>query len=69
MSLSIQNSAPGSCHHTLDRRKFVIPSGSIFSKIYFPEQQKVVEETMIYCIKIQLENMNMNWNYARDSIW
>ena len=69
MFLSIQNSPPSSCHHTLDRRKFVILSGSIFSKICFPEQQKVVEETMIYYIKIQLENMNMNWNYARDSIW
>ena len=33
------------------RRKLLIPLGSIFSKIYFPQQKKGVEETMICSIK------------------
>ena len=44
--------APTSCHHTLGRRKLLIPPGSIFSKICFPQQEKGVEETMICFIKI-----------------
>ena len=31
-------------------------------KIYFPQQQKGVEKTMICLIKIQSENMKMTWN-------
>ena len=45
-----------------DRRKLLIPPGSILSKIYFPQNQKEVEETMICFIKIQSENMKMTWN-------
>ena len=47
-----------SCHHALDRRKLLIPS----VKNLFPQQQKRVEETMICFIKIQSENIKMNWN-------
>ena len=38
---------PISCHHALGRRKLLIPPGSILPKIYFPQQQKGVEKTMI----------------------
>ena len=31
---------PSSYHHALGRRKLLIPSGSILSKICFPQQQK-----------------------------
>ena len=31
-------------------------------KIYFPQQQKGVEKTMICLIKIQSENMKMTWS-------
>ena len=61
MPLHIQNSPPISCHHTLGRRKLLIPLGSIFPKICFPRQQKEAEETMICFIKIQSENMKMAW--------
>ena len=47
---------------TIDRRKLLIPLGSILSKICFPQQQKGVEETMICLIKIQSENMRMTWD-------
>ena len=57
-----QNLPPSSCHHALDRRKLLIPPGRILSKICFPQQQKGVEETMIFFIKIQSENMKMTWN-------
>ena len=48
MPLPTQNSPPGSCHHSRGRRKLLIPSGSLLSKICFPQQQKIVEETMIF---------------------
>ena len=54
-----QNSPPIFYHHTLGRRKLLIPLGSILSKICFPQQQKGVEETMICFIKIQSENMKI----------
>ena len=57
-----QNLPPSSCHHTLGRRKLLIPPGSIFAKICFPQQQKVVEETMICFIKIQSENTKITWD-------
>ena len=57
-----QNLPPSSCHHTLGRRKLLIPPSSILSKIYFPQQEKGVEETMICFIKIQSANMKMTWN-------
>ena len=59
MSVPTQNSPPTSCHHVLDKRKLLIPPGSILSKMCFPQQQKGVEKTMIYFIKIKLENMKM----------
>ena len=63
MPLSTQNSPLSTCHHALGRNKLLIPQGSILSKIYFPQQQEeVVEETMIYFIKIQSENIKMTWN-------
>ena len=33
-----QNSPPSSYRHIPGRRKLLIPLGSIFSKIYFPQQ-------------------------------
>ena len=45
--LPTQNSPPSSYHHTLGRRKLLIPPGSISSKICFLQQEKGVEETMI----------------------
>ena len=42
-ALTTQNSLPSSCHLTLGRNKYLIPSGSIFSKLCFPQQQKEVE--------------------------
>ena len=64
MPLPTQNSPPISFHHTLGRRKLLVPSGSMFSKISFPQQQKGVEETMICFIKIQSEKMKMAWNIS-----
>ena len=54
-----QNSPPSFCHHVLDRRKLLIPPFSILLKIYFPQQQKGAQETMIYFIKIQSGNTNI----------
>ena len=34
------NSSPSSCHHSLGRRKLLIPPGSIILKICFPQQQR-----------------------------
>ena len=51
-TLSTQNLPPSSCHHTLDRRKLLIPPDSILSKICFSQQQKGIKETMICFIKI-----------------
>ena len=48
MPLPTQNSPPRSCHHSRGRRKLLILSGSLLSKICFPQQQKIVEETMIF---------------------
>ena len=62
MPLPTQNSPLSTCHHALGRNKLLIPQGSILSKIYFPQQQKVVEEAMICFIKIQSENIKMTWN-------
>ena len=42
--------------------KLLIPQGSIVSKIWFIQQQKGVEDTMICFIKSQPENMKMTWN-------
>ena len=42
-----QNLRSNSCHHALGRRRLLIPPGSIFSKIYFHQQQERLEETMI----------------------
>ena len=36
--------------------------GQLLLKIYFPQQQKGVEKTMICLLKIQSENMKMTWN-------
>ena len=47
--------APSSCHPKLGRGKLPIPSGSILSKICFIQQQKGVEESMIWFSKIQQE--------------
>ena len=46
-------------HHTLGRRKLLIPPASIIWKICFPQQQKGAEETMICMIKIKSENMKI----------
>ena len=54
--------SPSSCHHALGRRKLLIPQDSIVSKIWFIQQQKGLEETMICFIKSQSENMKMTWN-------
>ena len=62
ISLPTQNSSPSSCHHTLGRRKLLIPSDSILSKTCFPQQRKEVGETMICFIKIQSENTKMAWD-------
>ena len=59
MPLPTQNSPLSTCHYGLGRNKLLIPQGSILSKIYFPQQQKVVEETVICFIKIQSENIKM----------
>ena len=56
-----QNSHPSSCYHTLDRLRLHSPS-RIFSKIYFTQQQKGVEETMICFITIQSVNLKMTQN-------
>ena len=52
---------PRSFHHALGRRKLLIPSRRILSKICFPQQQKSAERTMIYFTKILSENMKMTW--------
>ena len=62
MPLPTQNLPPSSCHHSLDKKEILIPSGGILSKIRFSQQQKGVEKTMIGFIKIPLENMKMTWN-------
>ena len=54
--------APSSCHHVLGKKKLLIPPGSILSKICFPQQQKGVEQTMIWSIKNQSENIKMTCN-------
>ena len=54
------STSPSSCHHVL--RKLFIPPGSILSKICFPQQQKEVEETMLWFMKVQSENVKMTWN-------
>ena len=41
--LHTQNSSPSSYHHTLGREKLLIPPGSIFLKICFPQRQEEVE--------------------------
>ena len=64
MSLPTQNFPPSFCHDTLVTRKLLILPESIFSKICFPQQQKEAEETMIYFIKIQSENMKMIWDIS-----
>ena len=51
--------SPGSCHHTLDQNKLLIPLCSTLSKICLPQQQKGAEEAVIYFIKNQSENMKM----------
>ena len=55
--LPSQNSPRSFYHHTLGRGKLLILPGSIFSKICFPQRQKVMEKTMI-----QSENIKMSWN-------
>ena len=60
--LPFQNSPQSPYHHNLGRGKLLIPPGSIFSKIYFPQQLKGVEESMICFINIHSENMEMTWN-------
>ena len=40
------------------------PRLSILLKICFPQQQKEVEETMIFYIKVQSENMKITWNIS-----
>ena len=54
------NSSQSSCHHDLDRRKLLIPLGSVLSKTCFSQQQKGVEETICF-VKIQSEKMKMTW--------
>ena len=52
-----------SCYyHTLGRGKLLISPGNCFSRSSFPQQQKSVEQTMIWLIRIQSENMKMTWN-------
>ena len=46
--LPTQNSPPRSCHLSQGRRKLLILSGSLLSKICVPQQQKIVEETLIF---------------------
>ena len=43
-------------------RNYSFPQGEFFSKIYFPQQQKGVEETVICFIRVQSKNMKMTWN-------
>ena len=50
---SAHNLPPSSYRPTLGREKLFIYPGSIFSKICFLQQRKVIEKTMIYFIKIQ----------------
>ena len=53
--------APSSCHHTLGKGKLLILPGSIISKIFFPQQQKEMEEAMICYMEIQSKNIKMTW--------
>ena len=53
MPLPTQNSPLSTCHHALGRNKLLIPQGSILSKICFPQQQEVVEETINYDLLYQ----------------
>ena len=41
------------------RGKLLIPPGSMFSKICFPQQEKGVEEIMVCFIRFQSENVKM----------
>ena len=59
MFLTTLNAPPSSCHQALGRNKLLFLPSSILSKICFPQQQKVVEETMICFSKTQSENMKM----------
>ena len=54
-----QNSPPISCHHALGRRNYSIPQAVFFRKSVFPNGE---EETMIYFMKVQSENMKMTWD-------
>ena len=62
MPLPSQNSPQSSCHHSLGRKKLVIPPGSILLKICFHQQKKMMEECMICCIKIKSENVKMTYD-------
>ena len=48
-------SPPSTCHHALGRTKLLITPNRILLKIYFPQQQKGVAETMICFIKLSLK--------------
>ena len=50
---STHNLPLSSYRSTIGREKLLIYPGSIFSKICFLQQRKVIEKTMIYFIKIQ----------------
>ena len=43
----------------IGKRKLLISPDNIFSKTWFHQQQKGVEETVIYFVKIQSENTKM----------
>ena len=59
-ALPTQNTPPSSCHHTLSRRKLLIPPASIFLKTRFPQQEKEVEETMICFIENSISEYEDN---------
>ena len=49
-------------HSQLPITQLIIPRQHFFWKFVFPQQQKGVEETMIFFIRIQSKNMKVAWN-------
>ena len=54
--------------HNRQKETICSPS-SIFLKIYFPQQQKKVQETLICFIKTQSENMKITWDIRLFIFW
>ena len=58
-SLATQNSPASSYHHTYSEGHYSFPQAAFFRKSVSPKQQKGVEETMIYFIRIHSKNMKI----------